>query len=107
MEVLDDVIRVIDEYAYLQDSKISAWDFVELTQYLSDTRSQGLSGVIAAEREVSMLRPILAGLKQLVLVRDCGIDKKEIPDDVDEILQLKGPREVDEVVEYLSGVGLA
>jgi hypothetical protein len=107
MEVLDDVIRVIDEYSFNADPKIAAWNFVELTQYLSGLRSQGLNSVIAAERKVKMMRPILAGLKKLVLEYDCGVDQKEIPNDVDRILQLNGPREVDEVVQYLSSVGLA
>jgi hypothetical protein len=106
MEILDDVIRVIDEYSYGADRIVSAWDFIELTQYLSDTRNQGLREVKVAVRETKMMRPILAGLKKLVLVRDCGVDEKAIPNDVDQILRLDGPREVDEVVKYLFGVGL-
>ncbi len=107
MDVLDDVIRVIDEYSSGEERKISAWDFVELTQYLSNTRSRGLSGVIAANKEVRMMKPIFAGLKKLVLIRDCGVDRKAIPDDVDAILQIKGPSEVDWVIRYLTENGLA
>jgi hypothetical protein len=107
MEILDDVIRTIDDYIYGKNRKIAAWDFGELTQYLSEAKSRGLNSVVMAQREVKMMRPILAGLKKLVLISDCGFDEKDIPDDVDKILKIKGPREVDEVIKYLSGAGLA
>ena len=106
MEILDDVIRVVSEYIPGQNRKIAAWDFGELTSYLSNIRNQGVRGVIKAEKEIKMMRPILAGLKKLVLVGDCSVDEQEIPDDVDKILEIKGPREVDDVVRYLSSMGL-
>jgi hypothetical protein len=105
MEILDDVVRVINEYIG-ENRKIAAWDFGELTQYLSNVSSQGLAGVMKANRDVKMMRPILAGVKKLVLINDCGVNELEIPDNVDDILKLKGPREVDKVIQYLLSVGL-
>jgi hypothetical protein len=106
MEILDDVVRVISEYIIGQDRKIAAWDFGELTQHLSNTINQGLVSVMKINRETKMMRPILAGLKKLVLIDDCEVNEQEIPDDVDKILKMKGPREVDEVIQYLISVGL-
>ena len=107
LEVLDDVVRVIDEYcSYSDDRTIGPFNFVELTQYLAESAPRGLSQVVAAQRETKMMAPILAGLRKTVLIRDCGVSADDIPDDVDEVFALRGPKEVDDVVAYLSAAGL-
>ncbi len=107
LEILDDVVRVISEYISAPHRTIAVWDIGELTQYLDQAKTQGLKSVMVAEKNAKMMRPILAGLKKLVLIHDCGMDWKDIPNDVDLILKIKGPSEVDGVVNYLREKDLA
>lgn len=107
LEVLDDVVRVIDEYCSFSDDRtVGPYNFVELTQYLAETLPRGLGAVVAAQKEIKMMEPILAGLRKIVLISDCGVPAGEIPDAVEAVLALQGPEEVDDVVAYLLASGL-
>jgi len=102
MEILDDIVRIIDEYAYsLGITKVSSWNFVELAQFVAERKNWGFKQFREIEAEVKILKPLLAGLKILVLVGDCDVHKDEIPDGISEILQIDGPPEVDDVIRYL------
>ncbi len=102
MEILDDIVGVVDEYAYsLKMTKVSAWDFLEIAQNLAENKHAGFARIRGIEAEAKIMRPLLAGMKSLVLVGDCGISKEEIPDSVSQILEIDGPPEVDAVVRYL------
>lgn len=109
LRALENVVAVIDEYVsslrYLYGGRtvIAGVDFLELTQRLNQLRTHpgGVNAIKRADAEVPIIRPILAGLKMLVLVSDCGVTRDEVPDDVAELLKPTGPREVDRVIQYL------
>ncbi len=107
LEILDDVVQVIDEYATYSFHTIGPYDFVDSTRVLVNCLPSGVGAVVAAQKKFKMLETILAGLKKLVLVHDCGVAASDLPDEVAAILALRGPWEVDDVVKYLSAALLS
>lgn len=103
LEVLDDVIRVIDEYVTSVGVRnVGSEDFVSLTQFVSQMRP-ALDTIAKSHADERIMLPILAGLKKLVLLNDCDAAKWEIPNDPAAILAIQGPQEVDDVVAHLLG----